>query len=305
MPAVPPAMLQRMPGPSASLPVLTLLATFACATVAAEEPRPSAPQACNGSPKLCDRPVTEVAFPGTHNAHASIEERFSFANQTYGIEKQLDDGIRAMMLDVYDDGGTVALCHGDCRQGRRPLDDALLALRTFLESHPNEVLMLQVESHVTGTAVAGSFERTGLRPYAFTPTVDATWPTLRELIAANTRLIVFYEDNRYIAREGAPDWYLPLWSHSFDTPFKAKVPSDLVCEHGRGLWGGAPFFTLNHFLTNPGPAPAFAEQVNHDPFFVERAKSCASAFGRLPNMVAVDFYEIGDLFEVVRVLNGL
>ena len=300
-------MLLRMSDLRGSLLVLALLGAIACALeeTAPAESLPPAPQACNGSPRLCDRRVTEVAFPGTHNAHSSTEERFSFANQHYGIEKQMDDGIRAMMLDVYDDEGAVYLCHADCRQGRRALDDALTALRTFLEAHPNEVMILEFESYVTGTAVGESFERTGLRPYAFTPAADAPWPTLRELIAANTRLLVFYEDNRAVAREGAPDWYLPLWSYSFDTTFKAQVPEDLDCEHGRGLWGGAPFFTLNHFLTNPGPAPDFAEEVNHDPFFVDRARSCAVAFGRIPNMVAVDFYDIGDLFEVVRALNGL
>jgi hypothetical protein len=61
----------------------------------------SAP-ACNGSASLCDEPLNEVVFPGTHNSYAaSTEPGWHFANQRYGIPRQLDDGIRALLLDVH------------------------------------------------------------------------------------------------------------------------------------------------------------------------------------------------------------
>ena len=57
---------------------------------------------CNGAAALCGRRLGEVVFPGTHNSFAaSTEPGWHFANQTYGITRQLDDGIRALLLDVH------------------------------------------------------------------------------------------------------------------------------------------------------------------------------------------------------------
>jgi hypothetical protein len=61
-----------------------------------------AKRSCNGAPSLCERRLDEVVFPGTHNSFAASEEPgWHFANQRYGISRQLDDGIRALLLDVH------------------------------------------------------------------------------------------------------------------------------------------------------------------------------------------------------------
>jgi hypothetical protein len=57
---------------------------------------------CNGAHALCARHLNEVVFPGTHNSFAASEQpRWHFANQRYGISRQLDDGIRALLIDVH------------------------------------------------------------------------------------------------------------------------------------------------------------------------------------------------------------
>ena len=55
-------------------------------------------QTCNGSTRLCDRPLNEVLFAGTHNAMSSTEDDWSFPNQEYAFTRQLEDGIRALIL---------------------------------------------------------------------------------------------------------------------------------------------------------------------------------------------------------------
>jgi hypothetical protein len=43
-----------------------------------------------------------VVFPGTHNSYAASEQPgWRFAPQRYGIARQLDDGIRALLIDVH------------------------------------------------------------------------------------------------------------------------------------------------------------------------------------------------------------
>lgn len=57
---------------------------------------------CNGSRALCDRRLDEVVIPATHNAFSAAEEPgWLFANQRHGIERQLRDGIRGLLLDVH------------------------------------------------------------------------------------------------------------------------------------------------------------------------------------------------------------
>lgn len=62
----------------------------------------AAGSSCEGTAALCGRRLDEVVFPGTHNSFAaSAEPGWYFANQRYGIARQLDDGIRALLLDVH------------------------------------------------------------------------------------------------------------------------------------------------------------------------------------------------------------
>jgi hypothetical protein len=60
------------------------------------------PVACNGSAARCDRRLDEVVFPATHNSYAAADEPgWFFANQRFGIERQLEDGIRAFLIDIH------------------------------------------------------------------------------------------------------------------------------------------------------------------------------------------------------------
>ena len=62
----------------------------------------AAGSSCDGAAALCERRLGEVIFPGTHNSFAASEEPgWYFANQRYGISRQLDDGIRALLIDVH------------------------------------------------------------------------------------------------------------------------------------------------------------------------------------------------------------
>lgn len=65
-------------------------------------PPGAAALSCDGSPALCKRRLNEVIIPATHNSFAaSSEPGWYFANQRYPIARQLDDGIRALLLDVH------------------------------------------------------------------------------------------------------------------------------------------------------------------------------------------------------------
>ena len=78
------------------------LAALALVNQSSSSRTKAAVSSCNGSAALCGRRLDEVVFPGTHNSFAaSREPGWYFANQNYPIPRQLDDGIRALLIDVH------------------------------------------------------------------------------------------------------------------------------------------------------------------------------------------------------------
>jgi hypothetical protein len=58
--------------------------------------------ACNGRPELCDRRLDDVVLAGTHNSMSAADRPgWFFANQSRPIPRQLDDGIRLLMVDPH------------------------------------------------------------------------------------------------------------------------------------------------------------------------------------------------------------
>ncbi|MGA2164926.1 MAG: hypothetical protein ABSH36_10720 [Solirubrobacteraceae bacterium] len=86
-------------GPAAMGLVVVLLA--GCSGANGHSASADSPS-CEGAKALCGKRLNEVIFPGTHNSFAaSAEPGWQFANQTYGISPQLEDGIRALLIDVH------------------------------------------------------------------------------------------------------------------------------------------------------------------------------------------------------------
>jgi hypothetical protein len=79
--------------------VLALAIAAGCATTKESKQETAA---CQGVTGLCEHRLDEVVFAGTHNSFAaSNEPGWRFANQNYGLKRQLQDGIRALLLDVH------------------------------------------------------------------------------------------------------------------------------------------------------------------------------------------------------------
>jgi hypothetical protein len=93
--------------PGAALALLTLVGVGLAVILAAggcgqtRETEKATP-ACSGAVAPCGRRLDEIVFPGTHNSYAASEQSgWYFASQSRGIPRQLDDGIRALLIDVH------------------------------------------------------------------------------------------------------------------------------------------------------------------------------------------------------------
>lgn len=258
------------------------------------------PLVCNGRAELCERSYDSVSFPTTHNAMSSEEDDWIAPNQGRNLWHQLEDGVRAFMLDTYQPRGEgpVLLCHGACGVlGQRPLGAALFELRSFMDCHPAEVLSIIFEPHVDEAPFAQAIEDAGLLPYLHVQAGGAPWPTLREMIESGRRLVIFTETS-----DVTLPWHHHAYDYVWDNDYSAQTAEDFDCEVLRGSIDN-DVFVLNHFITNPVAMRSLAEPVNYE-VLREHALRCREETGRLPNLVTVDFYDASDLFAVVDELNG-
>ena len=254
----------------------------------------------NGQPHMADRRYNEVAYATTHNANANGAHNYFFPNQISDMRKQLDDGIRGMMIDLHQVDGETLFCHGDCRLGKQDILSGLGEIAGFLDENPNEVVTLILETYsVTPKMLARAFAESGLLKYAYAHTPGTPWPTLGEMVRTGQRLVVFYDRNN----DGYP-WLHPMWESLWDTPWNVSRIKDFTCAPGRGRPEN-DLFVLNHFILNPLPTPGTAEAANSADVLMERALACWDASGHIPNFVTVDYYELGDVIAVADALNDL
>ncbi len=256
-------------------------------------------QACNGYEELCDRPYSEVVFAATHNAMGNAVDGWWAPNQNLPLGDQLDDGIRVFLLDTYEEDGEVELCHFDCMLGSRPLLDAMEEFRAFMDENPREVITIIFEDHIPGERTVDILEKADLDELVYTHDEEEGWPTLEEMIEADERLVVTNE-----SAGPPPEWLHHVWDLGWDTPFGFESIDEFNCEHNRGTQEG-DLFLINHWILDPLPRPANASEVNDYEVLMDRVEECEEKWDRWPTYIAVDFYDDGDIFEVVDVLNGV
>jgi hypothetical protein len=320
-----------LPAPRAAGPVASALATGAC----------------NGSRALCGRRLNRVVFPSTHNSFAAADEPgWLFANQRYGIARQLRDGIRGFLIDIHYGvrdpargrvrtdlagehssrnkvakelspralriadrvagrvGASVPsgerspyLCHTLCELGAEPLDAQLRLFRSFLTLNRREVVVLFVEPYVPVGELERALKRTDLLEEAAELSRDEPLPTLRQLIRADTRLVILAEKDG-----GERPWYLPGFSFAQDTPLGTRSAAGLRCERYRGS-ADSPLLLLNHWIDRFPPSPSRNERVGNA-VLGRQVDRCEQARGQLPNLIAVDFYERTGVVAIARRLNA-
>ena len=201
------------------------------------------------------------------------------------------------------------LCHTFCEVGATSLGSVLRDVHTFLVTHPNEVVVVINQDYVTPEDFVGAVDAAGLGDLVYRGPTDGDWPTLRQMIDRNQR-IVFLAENR---AGGAPWYHLAYKAITEETPYTfrgvpllndpARLPAS--CRPNRGP-KGAPLFLINHWIsTDPVPKPSDAQAVNAYGPLLRRVRRCEEIRDHVANLVAVNFYRRGDAFRVVDTLNGI
>lgn len=208
--------------------------------------------------------------------------------------------IRDRLVGVDESKHGLYFCHGFCELGAYEVEPALREIRDYLVTHPDEVLILDIEDYVDPRDLAAAFDKAGLTEFVYKGATGPPWPTLREMITSGQRVACFLESGK-----PGVSWLRPAYPTMRETPYSFHKPDEFSCSPNRGGDTGS-LFLMNHWIdTTPTPKPSNAAIVNAYDFLLARAQKCEAERHHIPNIIAVDFYRTGDLLRVVNKLNGV
>lgn len=296
-----------------SLPVLALV------FLAAMLPTPTTAVAASGS-KYGDARLDQWSSLTTHNSYAD-SGALPPRNQSRSISKQLDDGVRGLMIDTYDiaydaEGNhDVMMCHSTFKCFGT-FSGGLITVVEFLKAHPEEVVTIFLENYASRAtlteAVSSVLEGENAKDLLFSPNqydIDKrNWPRLRDMVSDNRRLVVLQdkwgEDVPVKSGDGSKEYgrLMYTWARTVETLYDydgrpsgcASRNSNPVGQNPMPGTALTPLFTMNQFDSSVLNPEAKAPGDNGSALKNRIDKDCRPAAGRYPNYVAVNFYEKSD-----------
>lgn len=267
-------------------------------------------------------PFNKYTWLVTHNSFSIVDappldgvQRLTFYNQEDTVTNQLRNGVRGLMLDMYDFENDIWLCHsfkGQCYNftAFQPAINTLREVEAFLSENPTEIVTIIIEDYVhTPKGLTNLFTNAGLDKYWFPvskmPKKGEDWPTVTEMVQANRRLLVFTSDSSKEVKEGiAYEWKYMLENEPGDP---GVVPGSCPNrKQSKPLNSrSASLFLQNYFPTYPVETEACKE--NSAPL-AAMVGTCYKAAGNvMPNFLAVNFYmrsDGGGVFDTLDRMNG-
>ncbi|KAF8410090.1 hypothetical protein HHK36_002612 [Tetracentron sinense] len=267
-------------------------------------------------------PFNKYSWLVTHNSFSIVDapsltgvQRVTFYNQEDSVTNQLRNGVRGLMLDMYDFDNDIWLCHsmrGQCYNitAFEPAINTLKEVESFLTENPSEIVTIIIEDYVhTPKGLTKLFTDAGLTKYWFPvskmPTKGEDWPTVNDMVLENYRLLVFTSVASKEAEEGiAYQWRYMVENESGDGGVvQGSCPNRKESQSLNS--GSASLFLQNYFPTIPIETETCKE---HSASLAEMVGTCYKAAGNsMPNFLAVNFYmrsDGGGVFDAVDRMNG-
>mmetsp|Transcript_825 Transcript_825/g.1962 ORF Transcript_825/g.1962 Transcript_825/m.1962 type:complete len:413 (+) Transcript_825:58-1296(+) len=275
----------------------------------------------NGLSNICDLGVDDILYATVHNAMATTDDGFFVGpNHLRSFEGALQRGYRGLSLDLCNCNGVYQFCHGFCGAGDRALIPTMTSINTFLDDNPNEVLMIQLEiTNKAGLEVdlndfyALLTQIDGLTSKFYEhPAIDIAWPTLRDVVRDNKRILFFHYNGINCRDTPCPPGMHFWYEYAAETEFSFSSVDALrdpvaSCTVTRGgnlerEPASRTFFSINNFVTSPSQSAA--EVVNEYEFAKNKMAECKTQYNNLDaNSILVDFWQSGDMVQLQQDTN--
>jgi len=169
--------------------------------------------------------------------------------------------------------------------------------------HIQKVLIIEFEIRENSLVeLYKAIDNSGLDEYVFRSdsTDISEWPTLQSLIDANSRLLLFAHGDgmESCTTMSCPEGLFYTYDH-----FQQTNWNDNTCNlKGNPTPSERGFLLMNHWINNERDLPSEknAKEFNTFDSLLKRFKLCKE---RLPSVVAVDFWDVGDVLSFVKEVN--
>ncbi|KHN05834.1 PI-PLC X domain-containing protein, partial [Glycine soja] len=256
--------------------------------------------------RVKDLPFNQYSWLTTHNSFAwrGVNSSIGFPilgimNQEDSITDQLKNGVRGLTLDMNDYKDDIWLCQGPCSKYTAflPAIYVLREVRAFLKTHPTQIITIFIEDHVTSrNGVNKVFNGAGLRRFWFPaskmPKYGGDWPTVKEMIRRNHRLIVFTSNATKEAREGIAY----VWNYVVENQYGHDGMKGGSCSNrveSLPMNTTTKSLVLMNYFRNVQNSKEVCRD-NSSPLISMMNMCFMVAGNRWPNYVAVDFYKRSD-----------
>jgi hypothetical protein len=282
-----------------------------------KEHRPSQPR---------NERYNERCYLCTHNSFTNKDADWILTCQSMSIAKQLKEGVRALMLDIYykepssmDVMGAIPekgvyLLHGadgvwvrgstytvPSQRLYQALNDVVL----FIKSNPGQIVTIFLEDYTNTNELKDELEKIeGLKELIYDPDNDEkwrvkdkkAWPLISDMIEWNKRLVIFSQPknhNNEVEKIGvAFQQHYTKENHWSIGWFGTKSECPSRWDDGKYIDTDYPkLFVFNHFRDMPDHINAVKDNDYQE--IIERIDNqCSPLVKQLPNFVAVDFFEL-------------
>lgn len=240
------------------------------------------------------------------------------------FQRGYDIGVESLIGKKQDTGGLIPYspCFPD--PAKMQLYDLLVEIRKFLDAHPNEVFTLNMDDSMFKSydLIASAFEKSGIMKYLHTQSKDAPWPTLGEMVKSGKRMVVFMDTGEkpwevypWINDLNAFDGWPSKWDYKKAEELTKEqfIPSDVILNNTDPNFRDNKYpqnkiLRITHAITPLlAGSKSAASIVNQRSVLRNRLKQVAEMFNHIPNLTAMDFYELPnkDVFDVMDELNGV
>ncbi|KAG8064504.1 hypothetical protein GUJ93_ZPchr0004g38142 [Zizania palustris] len=212
------------------------------------------------------------------------------------------NGVRGLMLDMYDFRNDVWLCHsfgGACQNFTAfvPAVEVLGEIERFLTTNPSEVVTIFVEDYVESPmGLTRVLNASGLTKYLFPawrmPKSGGDWPRLSDMVRDSHRLLVFTSKPAKEASEGIPyEWrYVVESQYGTNGMVKGRCPNRAESPAMNDL--SRSLVLVNYFRDLPNFPMACKDNSAQ---LLDMLTTCHDlSADRWANFIAVDFYKRSD-----------